>query len=274
MAPQKDIDPTKDLWAVFRYHLRQLRHDAQLSQEALGEKVNSTGSHVGQIETGERKPHPDLVPILDRVLGARGMLVVLAAHARRLGEVRPRWFDGLIQAEQQANRIRTYEPQVIPGLLQTEGYARELFKQLRMPTEQIDADWLTRMERQQVLVRERPVEYWAVIDEAALRRLLHLSNDVVRAQLEHLLKMTELPHVTIEVLLEDVALHACMNGAFVMLTLPGRGVAVYDEGIGEGRLTTDEHIVEEVSRRYDLLRAETLSPRRSAVFLRDLLENL
>lgn len=200
------------------------------------------------------------------------MLNHLAHLAREAHHGFPDWFAGVAREEQRATRIRTYQPQIIPGLLQCEAYTRALFREFRAPGGVDEEQVAARMQRQDVLHRtDPPLRYWAVIDEAALNRLT-AAPDIAAAQLSHLLKLIEIPNVVVEILPVSCGFHACMDGNLLLMTLPRRGEVAYVESMGDGDLFVDEVRVAEFERRYDLLRAETLSASRSAQFLRELLE--
>jgi hypothetical protein len=119
--------------------------------------------------------------------------------------------------EEAAVRIRTYEIQVIPGLLQTEDYARAIISQAleRRPADEIDRWVSVRLQRQRVLTRPNPPRLWAVVDEAALRRQIG-GREVMRGQLEHLLAMAKLPNVTLQLMPFHAGGHPAQGGAFVI----------------------------------------------------------
>lgn len=168
---------------------------------------------------------------------------------------------------------RTYQTHLIPGLLQTEGYARAAFSQLKLTRSRIDDLVTSRLQRQEILARANPPRFWAVIDEAAVSRLM-LTPKIATEQVEHILHMLELPHVVVEVLPMACGLHAGMDGPFVLLDIPNRGVVGYMDTIGDGVLVTEEDRVAEMERRIDLVRAKTLSASQSAQLLRHLLESI
>ncbi|NUS59194.1 MAG: helix-turn-helix transcriptional regulator [Streptomycetaceae bacterium] len=272
MPAPKDLDPEASMWDLFGAQLRFLRRLAGLTQQQLGSVLHSTGSFVGQIETAERKPSLEFAVDLDRALGGTRLLAATAFHAHRLADGQPSWFETFAEAEKQAVRIRTFQPQVIPGLLQCEEYIRALLATARIAPATIDSWAARRLARKQLLTKKEAPEYWAAVDEAALIRLAH-DQHVARPQLQHLLDLAGLPNVVLEVVPMDCGLHPCMDGAFVLLSIPGRGECAYEDGMFEGQMIADFHAVAEVQRRYDLLRAEALSPSRSQRLLRDLLES-
>ncbi|MGC0417525.1 helix-turn-helix domain-containing protein [Embleya sp. AB8] len=271
MPAAKTLDPEASMWDLFGAYLRLFRTQAGLTQDKLGSDLHTTGSFVGQVETAQRRPHEEFVAQLDVELRAQGLLIATAFHANRLTDDQPGWFDTFANAEAASVRIRTFQPQVIPGLLQCEEYMRNLWSRARVPAATMDTWVQRRLKRKNVLTKKEAPEYWAVVDEAALIRLAQNST-VAKAQLAHLLDLIELNNVILEMVPMDVGIHACMDGAFVLLSVPGKGECTYAEGTFEGRMSTDAHGVYEVQRRYDLLRADTLSPERTERHLRSLLE--
>ncbi|WP_436776107.1 helix-turn-helix domain-containing protein [Yinghuangia sp. YIM S09857] len=273
MPAAKELDPEASMWALFGAHLRFYRQRAELTQARLGTELHATGSFVGQIETAERRPHEEFVAQLDERLDAKGLLIATAVHAAKLTDDQPGWFDTFANAEAASRRIRTFQPQVIPGLLQCEEYMRTLLSRARVPHGTIDKWVARRLARKSVLTKEDAPEYWAVVDEAALLRLC-TNQAVAKVQVTHLLDVIALNNVILEMVPMEAGLHACMDGAFVLLTVPGKGECTYAEGTFEGRMSSDQLGVAEVQRRYDLLRADTLSPERTRQHLRDLLEGM
>ncbi|WP_424640833.1 helix-turn-helix domain-containing protein [Embleya sp. AB8] len=260
------------MWDLFGAHLRFHRKLAGMTQQKLGGDLHSTGSFVGQIETAERRPSLEFVADIDRALGGTGLLIATAFHAYRLAEGQG-WFETFAESERQASRIRTFQPQAIPGLLQCEEYIRALLHKARFPPAAIESGVARRLKRKRLLTKTDAPQYWAAVDEAALLRLKH-DPQVAGPQLAHLLEVGELSNVVLEVVPMDCGLHPCMDGPFVLLSIPGRGECAYAaDGMVEGQMITEGHVVAEMQRRYDLLRAEALSPSRSQRLLRDLLES-
>ncbi|WTW93582.1 helix-turn-helix transcriptional regulator [Streptomycetaceae bacterium NBC_01309] len=274
MVAPSELDPFSSLWAAFGHYLRQRRNDLGWTQDELGSKVHATGTTVGYWESAKRTPEAKVVPVLDDVIGARGMLVILDHHAREaVAGVLPRWFEGFKAAEEAATRERVYSPQSIPGLLQCEAYARCQFAQMRQQDCVVDEWTRDRLKRQAVLTRPvAPLDYWAVVDEAALGRLM-AHREIAAAQLGHMLTLIDRPNITVEILPTAAGLHACMDGAVVLLDLPDRGTCAWVEPMGEGHLVAERVRVTDMARRYDLLRTETLSVSASARVLRELLES-
>src|SRR6266540_3780358 len=158
----------------------------------------------------------------------RAALLALARQAntpgwwQRDGDILPSWFQTYLGLEEAAALIRTYEVQFVPGLLQTEDYARAVITHGNpaAPAEEIERRVSLRMKRQQLLTRsDAPPQLWAVVDEGALRRRMG-SPAVMGAQLERLIKVSELPNVTLQVLPFHAGAHAAEAGAFTILRFP------------------------------------------------------
>jgi hypothetical protein len=135
-----------------------------------------------------------------------------------LSGVLPPWFQSYMDLEEAAAVIRTYQVQFIPGLLQTEDYARGVIGQgnMEVPADTIERLVNARMNRQRVLTRPYPPRLWVVVDEAALRRPIGGSK-VMRAQLEHLTTLIGLPNLTLQIMPFSVGGHAAEGGAFSIL---------------------------------------------------------
>jgi uncharacterized protein DUF5753 len=157
----------------------------------------------------------------------REQMLMLARQAAAPGwwqqysDVLPKWLELYVGLEEAASVIRSYEVQFVHGLMQTEDYARAviLIANAHAPSEEIDRRVSARMRRQQVLTRPGAPELWAVLDEAALRRPPD-GTSVMRAQLEHLLQLTDLPNVTLQVVPFRAGPHAAAGGPFTILRFP------------------------------------------------------
>src|SRR5207237_2556230 len=134
-------------------------------------------------------------------------MIALSEHGNAVswwqecGDVVPAWLEQYLELEQAASLIRTYQVQVVPGLLQTEDYSRALIRSGHLEAEDAEVERRVelRMARQRVLHREDPVRLWAVIDEASLRRPVG-GTAVTRAQIRHLIEASHLPNVHIQLL--------------------------------------------------------------------------
>jgi hypothetical protein len=140
-------------------------------QEQLGHAVNYSAALVGRIEVGERVPSPDFARRCDEVLDAGGLFAHLRDSMNSDVHAYPTWFWEFVEREREATSIREFNALAVPGLLQTEEYARALFRACK-PTdsdEEIGQHVAARLERQRILDRSRPPMLWAVVDEGVLR---------------------------------------------------------------------------------------------------------
>jgi len=139
----------------------------------------------------------------------------------KYGDILPDWFEAYLGREGAASVIRTFQLQFVHGLFQTEDYARAvtLLGHTAAPAEEIERRVSVRMKRQLLLTQPDAPQVWAVLDEAALRRW-PAGPEVMRAQLKHLLQVTELPNVTLQIAPFDVGPHAAAGGPFTILRFP------------------------------------------------------
>jgi transcriptional regulator with XRE-family HTH domain len=214
---------------VLGSQLRRLRERSQITCEEAGSAIRASHSKISRMELGRvrcrRRDIADLLTLYGVTDDAelKGMLT-LADRANEPGwwhsytDILPNWFEIYIGLEEAASRIRTYEVQFVPGLLQTEDYARAvtLLGHPAAPGHEVERRVGLRMRRQAALEADDPAHLWAVVDEAVLRRPLG-GKQVMRGQLEHLLEVTELPNVTLQVVPFKRGGHAAAGGPFSIL---------------------------------------------------------
>ncbi|GAA2881986.1 helix-turn-helix transcriptional regulator [Streptosporangium fragile] len=198
----------------------------------VAELIGSTDTTVWRYETGLTRPRPSDVSALTEVYGvtgeARDSLIQMAVEARRRGwwhshrqALKP-GFDFYIGLEAEASIVRTYEPLVVPGLMQTEPYARAVIGAtsiVQTPSE-VEETVSVRISRQRLLYGpDDPISLVAVLDEAVVRRQIG-GRDIMAEQLEHLVRLGGLPNVEIRVLPFSAGAHAAMDGKFCLLSFP------------------------------------------------------
>jgi transcriptional regulator with XRE-family HTH domain len=214
---------------VLGSQLRRLREQRSITCEEAGEAIRASHSKISRMELGRVRFRRRDVADLLTLYGVNGTdeqeaMLSLADRANAPGwwhsysDILPGWFEVYIGLEAAASRIRTYEVQFVPGLLQTEDYARAvtLLGHPAAPGHEVERRVGLRMRRQSLLNAEEPPHVWAVVDEAVLRRPLG-GTHVMRKQLQHLLDMTELPHVTLQVVPFKRGGHAAAGGPFSIL---------------------------------------------------------
>ncbi|HEU5158797.1 MAG TPA: helix-turn-helix transcriptional regulator [Streptosporangiaceae bacterium] len=209
--------------------LRRLRQLAGISREAAGEAIRASDSKISRLERGRTGFKPRDVADLLTLYGVteeadRLPVMELARQAgvpgwwHRYDDVVPPWYQPYIGLEQAASMIRVYEVQFVPDLLQLAAYTREVIR-LREPgatDDEIERRVGLWHGRQQLLHRPRPPHLWVVVDETALRRPVG-GRATMRQQLRHLIEMSELPHVTVQVLPFSNGGHAALSGALTYL---------------------------------------------------------
>ena len=266
--------------------LRRLREAVALTCDDVGKRLQWSGAKVSRIETARTAAHANDVRLLLDLYSLksdehREMLIDLTRMPRRsqgwwtdFPDVVPgkRW--SFVKLEDDAEMIRNYEVEFIPGLLQTEAYARSCFK-AACPTatsEAIDRQVAARMARQQLMGRDDAPELWLVLNDAALRRTAAMQASTARSQFEHLLAAAAKPNVTFQVLPFAVEPHPGQNGSFTLIQFPDPGGEVVHLDTLTGSLYLEEP---QQLKSYDLafqhLKAEALNEADSLKHVRDLI---
>src|SRR5690606_34924567 len=255
--------------------LKKLREGSTLTCAQVGQALDWSGSKVNRMETGSGRVQPSDVDALCRFYGTsdelREFLKSLAREAKTRGwwQVHgagvPEWFNIYIGLEQDASTLRQYQCELLPGLMQTEAYARELHTTgAHMSSEDIDRAVRVRLERQEMLTRKDAPDTWFVVHEGAVRNVIG-DRELMRDQLERVLDTMALPSVTLQVLPFDSGTYP-VTGSFTMLGFPAPEDPdlVCRDGITDAVYLEGEHHVREYTRAFDGLRAAALSPQRSA----------
>lgn len=249
MPLTRELDPTAGPLDFFGAEVRRWRTATGLSQEQLGQKVGYSGAQVGKVETSERAPSQDFAEGCDRALPeARGLFVRLYQLARRWDGGYPAWFTEWVEAERRATSLRTWEPLLIPGLLQTPEYARALFLawQGADSDDQLDQLVSARVERQVIFQRPSPPSLWAVLDEGVLRRSVG-SPKVMHDQLMHLLAVSQRSTIRVQVVSADVGADVGLLGAFSLAAFENAPGIVYLESPDQGQTTERPAVVAKIS---------------------------
>ena len=252
--------------------LRRLREAARLTCEEVAEHLECSTSKISRIETGRVSVSPrDVRDMLDLygVSAQQGAsLVQLARDSRQKGwwhaysdTIQPR-FATYIGLESAASEIRIYEVTPIPALLQTEDYARTVITAgiVGGDRDGVDRNVELLMARQPPLTSDDPPRLWAVLDEAALRRTVGGAG-LMRLQLDHLLDLSRLPNVAIQVIPFGAGAHPAMGRPFVILAFPERADpdVVYLEDLTSALYVEDVDEVDRYNMFFNHLRATALS---------------
>ncbi|HUY47590.1 MAG TPA: helix-turn-helix transcriptional regulator [Streptosporangiaceae bacterium] len=260
--------------------LRQMREARQLSCADAGKAAGWSESKISRIETGRvGVRQPDLERLLDlyEVSGeARTAMLALGRQATHRGwwhsyaDALPVWFEDYVGLEDGAKSLFTYQNQLVHGLMQTEEYAATVIRAARpaASADEVERQLAARATRQALLTAANPLQVWAVLDEAVLRRQVG-GSAVMRAQLTRILEVAALPNVTLQVLPFDTGAHASMGTSFELLQFPEAGDTsiVYIEDHTSSQYLETTADIERYTLVFDHLRASALSPQRSAEFI-------
>jgi len=268
--------------------LRSLRLAKGVSRDQAGWAIRASESKISRMELGrvsfKERDVTDLLKLygVDDP-GEHERLLALAREANTpgwwhsYGDVLSTWFQNYLDLEQAAELIRTYEIQFVPGLLQTDAYARAVIMlgHGTASKEEIDRRAHLRMARKQLLTRETPPRLWAVIDEAVLRRPIG-GVDVQREQIEALLEASKLPSVRLQVMPFSSGGHAAAGGAFSILRFPYPDMpdVVYIEHLTSGLYLDKREDVDAYSAAVGRLVIEAEPPDRTPEILERALRNL
>lgn len=246
---------------LFAVELQAARAKAGLSQEDLAARLNYSPSLVAMIECTRRAPVQQFAQQCDQVFDTPGTFERLQQHAR--ATPLPSWFQAYAEIEAAATQLRSWQPMVIDGLLQTEGYARALLS-MRPNTSAEELDELVtgRMERQAVLARDIPPKVWVVMDEAALQREVG-GPKVMREQLWHLADMSKRPNITVEVVPLATGAHAGLTASFAIAEADDVARVGYLDTAGDGFVVENRSVVGDLMFTFDTLRSEALTRRGS-----------
>lgn len=267
---EREPHPSDSL-RTFGAVVQALREHAGLSRAELGDLVQYSKHTVESVELGRRMPDEEFVERAEGALGNTGALRKAACHLSR-GEVGlAAWFRRWARLERKAVSLCTYECRLVPGLLQSEAYARAVFEgTIPLRTDDELEDQLTaRMERQRMM-RERPtVPFSFIVEEHVFRRRFG-DAEAMRELVDHVLGRSAPRNVTLQVVPLEAGLHTCLDGPVRLLETPAGQRLGYSEGQQNGRLISDRKEVSLLCQRYETLRSQALSPKES----RDLLERM
>jgi DNA-binding XRE family transcriptional regulator len=261
----------RDALALFADELKAHRETQNWTQADLAPKIAYSESLIALVETCRRAPSKDLAKALDRLFatpgfaeespgfpGAAGTFGRLAARLRNLPF--PASFRSFTPYEAEAVALHVFEHSLIPGLLQTEGYARAVLStRPNTPEEEISNLVAGRVARQNVLWRQDPPApiLWALIDEGVLYRPVAPA-EVIYEQLNHLAEVSRRPNITVQIIPYSAGGHTGLLGACTIADLVGATGIVNLEDIADGRVTDDPATVSQVTLRFNSLRSEAL----------------
>ncbi|QIQ07027.1 helix-turn-helix domain-containing protein [Streptomyces liangshanensis] len=262
--------------------LRRLRELKGMTAEEVAERLLVSQSKISRLENGRRSISQRDVRDLCGVYEVEDSRIVdslmqMAKDSRQQG-----WWHAFgdipysvyIGLETDAASLRVYEPQVVPGLLQTRRYAEALINGALPESAVSDVEKRVgvRIRRQdRVTTTEEPLRLWAVVDEAALRRVVG-DRQLMREQLEYLVEQSQLPHVTVQVLPFDMGAHPGISGHYAILEFPDASDSsvVYIEGVTSDLYLEKANDVQRYSVMYEHLRAQALNVDQTRQFIAEI----
>lgn len=255
---------------VFGRQLKLFRERAGMDRARLGSLTGYSASTIASFEQGRRIPPPKFIDRADEVLDAGG---VLKAGKEEIAQAQyPAFFRDAARLEAKAVALHVYATKAVPGLLQTEEYARAVFAMWRplLDQETISQRVAARLARQEIFSRAPLPTISFVIEEFVLRRPLG-GWEVMRGQLEQILLHGHRRNVEIQVMPIEREEHAGLEGPFTLIeTQEGQRIA-YVEAYKDSRLHTERRSVREIEEQYGILRAQALTPRDSLALVEKLL---
>ncbi|MBX6383205.1 MAG: helix-turn-helix domain-containing protein [Microbispora sp.] len=268
--------------------LRKLRESKGISRDQAGQCIRASESKISRMELGrvgfKERDVADLLALYGvEDEETRNVVMNLVERANepgwwhRFNDLLPSWFQAYVGLEEAAERIRTYEVQFVPGLLQTKEYARAVITAgaVGAAPEEIARRVDLRLERQRILDGENSPKFWAVIDEAALRRPIG-GVEVMRGQIQHLIDLMNQPNITIQVIPFSHGGHAAEGGAFSILRFadPDLPDVVYVEQLASALYLDKREEVDRYSEVMERLCAVSTTPTETVDLLRQIMADL
>ncbi|MFC9165645.1 Scr1 family TA system antitoxin-like transcriptional regulator [Streptomyces fungicidicus] len=272
-------DEVADLFRTLGRQIKVARERAGLSQKELGERIGYGEETISSVERARRTPQPELLVAVDRLLDCGGLLASAAEDVERAKTRRrvrhPEWFRDYARLEAEAVELRYFANQAVPGLFQTQEYARAVFtsRQPFFDEETIEERVVARMARQDLMTRWPTPTVSAVVQESILRQPFG-GPAVQRGQLEQLLRIGRLRHIELQVMPTASEDHAGMGGPFTLLTPKGRPQVAYLEVQHFSRVVTDPEEVRVLAAKHGSIRGQALTPRESSRLLEKMLGDL
>jgi transcriptional regulator with XRE-family HTH domain len=246
------------------------RKRAGMTQAEVADLVDGYGlPMLKAVEQGIRAARPELIIQLDRITGADGALLAGAEHIAEVNY--PAGFGEQANLERDCVWLHSYVPNAIPGLLQTEGYARSVINASAPALDDDEVDRLVRarIERQELLTRRPPATLSFVVEEHSLRRPIG-GRDVLRGQLDRLTEVAALRNVSVQVMPTDVDEHTGLDGPIVLLETAKRRTLAYIEGQLGGEHVADPEEVSVLAMRYGIIRSQALTSGQSADLIKQI----
>ncbi|GAA4809646.1 helix-turn-helix transcriptional regulator [Streptomyces ziwulingensis] len=273
MATSGDAQQPQQAWRYCGSQIKMWREEAGVSRQQLAKEASYDYEYVKSMECGRRRPTLRLLQTADQLCAAKGKLA--AAHEHLKPEPFPARSQEFVAIEKDAIAVHSYQPLLIPGLLQTEEYARELISESCPPLddETVEERVTARLRRQEALTAKNGGVFSFVIYEAALRTMVG-DREVMHRQLLHMLAVTKLRNVSIQVLPVGRASGVALNGPIVLLETADHDYYAFAEGQETSALYASADKVSRMAQAHGMIRMHALSVEESALFLRKVADEL
>ncbi|WBB48271.1 helix-turn-helix transcriptional regulator [Verrucosispora sp. WMMA2044] len=264
-----ESEPTAEL---IRAQLRRLRLAANLTQEDFGKQVHFSGSQISAIELGQRPFDRLFLKRADEVLNSDGLLLGLLRIAELHGQ--PHFLRPWLDAERVAQQLRCYHPTLVPGLLQTEHYARAMIRADDMfSDDEVERRLAVRMDRQAILTRPEPPILVAVIEEATLRRADESFRGIMAQQIAHLVDCVQRGGVLIHIIPAELSVHVGLDGPLTLARgAEGDWVGYLENQVGGATIDRAEEIATLLAR-WEGIRSVALPKGQSELLMKEVMES-
>lgn len=261
-------DPAASALVHFGIEVQEERNRHGMSLSQLAQAVPCDKSLVHKIEKAQRVPSLRFAETCDRVFDANGRFVRHWKWAIKYAF--PAWLQPYIELETEASFIRIFHSRLIPGLLQTEDYARAVLRVGR--PRDLDGLVTLRMERQTILTRQDPPALWVILDEGVLRRDI-AGVEVMRPQIERVLRLAEDPRHVVQIIPERIKDYYGSYCPYSILSFDEGEDVVHVDGFPRGYLLAEPEYVSDAQRAYDLLKATACPPDESVALIGSVLKD-
>ncbi|MBE1486034.1 helix-turn-helix domain-containing protein [Plantactinospora soyae] len=245
------------------WELRRRREAEGLSQDEWGSRVYFSPQHVSAVERGTRPAKADYLGAVDKEFGT-SLAVFYETFVKN--ELAPAWLRPWLEYEEKAVALRLYGTLVIPGLFQTERYARMVLSSGPLQPDEVERSVQLRMSRQSILDRKDPPQFSCLVEELTLRRG---ESDVLPEQLRHLVALAERPNITIQVIPVDAPAHLGWGGPLELASfIDGEDVGYLDNHL-EGQTVTSPNQIATLGTVWDSVGAVALPARQSLNLIKE-----
>ncbi|MFF9342401.1 MULTISPECIES: Scr1 family TA system antitoxin-like transcriptional regulator [unclassified Streptomyces] len=273
MVNRKELDPDSGVVAAYGARLRRLREGRGWKQEDLADRISYSGKHISAVETARRSPTLRFSREIDSAFELAGKAESFEREWLRMRDgVLLEGFPEYLHFERQAVEIRVFDVGVVPGLLQTDEYAKVLAA-FSVERGSVTADQAAQRvhilrERQQILEQRRPPMCFVVLDESCLRQMVG-GPAVMAAQLDWIVELAARPHTYVQVAPFSLGERRPSHMPLTLLTLADRSLLAYSEAQARGHLVREAATLSYLNATYHRLVAEALSPADSLAMIKE-----